>query len=282
MMIETSLASLAQNIDGCVWPCPGEDEKPSAYIDLPHAEVEARLRELGQPPTLLDDLAEILRGTLAFDESFGEMVAIAGQAEADADPFRRNLDKLGIPPDFPTRLCVFTPVVRDFCVREGLRTITDFLAFARGASRQLMIGGEFRELLNAVAHIDETTLARFLPFRPRATGLHLVEALAHLVRPLPLEKRVMLVRRPDSLPAAIAAEIPPRLAYFQTQLDQIRAEVAQGKPLPRLLVSLDDLSLESAVAALLTPHLVPANEPDVAVNVPRKRGLLHRLFASRI
>jgi len=279
MMIETSLSSLAQNIDGCVWTHEGPDEKPSAYIDLTHAEALKRLQILGRPPAALDQLAEILRGTLAFDESFGEMVEIAGKAEAGADPVRRNLGKLGIPLDFPVALCAFTPATQTFCGREDIRTLDDFFAFARTASRQVIVGGVFRDLRNAVVHIDETTLARHLPFRPRAVGLHLAEAVALLVRPLPIEERMALARQPASAPAALRVQIAARADHFATQAAEMRAVLAQGMPLTRHVVALDDLSLESAVSALLSLHLAPPPPPaEAAAAEPARRGWLQRLL----
>lgn len=288
MMIETPLASLAQNIDGCVWPLKGADEKPSAYIDLSHADALARLHARGLPSDALDDLAEILRGTLSFDESFGEMAGIAARAEAASDPVLRNLEKLGIPADLPVTLCALSPNIQQFCLRESLATLGDFLQFSRNASRQIAVSGDFRDLLNAVAHIDEQTLARYLPFRPKSTGLHLIEAVAQLARPLEIEERMKLVRAPTAVSQALRDEVTRRVAYFAPQAERMRAQIAQGMPLTRQVVVLDDLSLESAVVALLTPHLAPPPEPngtaatgtpDDSAPPPRRRGLFRRLLA---
>ena len=288
LMIDTPLASLAQNIDGCVWPLEGADEKPSAYIDLSHAEALARLRARGLPADALDDLAEILRGTLSFDESFGEMAGIAAQAEAGSDPMLRNLEKLGIPAALPVWLCALSPNIRQFCLRENLATLGDFLQFSRNASRQIAVAGDFRDLLNAVAHIDEQTLARYLPFRPKTTGLHLVEAVAQLARPLEIEERMKLVRAPTAVSETLRDEVARRVEYFAPQAERMRAQIAQGVPLTRQVVVLDDLSLESAVVALLTPHLAPtpsapggpaaSGTPDGSAAPPRRRGLLRRLL----
>ena len=278
MMIDTPLSSLAQNIDGCVWVHEGPDETPSTYIDLTHAEAVQHLAALGRPSTLLDHLAEILRGTLAFDASFGAMAAIAGQAEAGSDPVRRNLEKLGIPLDFPVALCAFTPATQAFCEREHIRTLEDFIGFARNVSRQVIVGGVFRDLRNAIVHIDEATLARHLPFRPRAAGLHLVEAVAHLVRPLPVEERIRLARQPASAPAVLLAQVAVRAEHFTAQAAEVRAMLARGMPLTRLVVVLDDLSLESAVAALLGLHLAPPPPEEVRAAEPVRRGWLQRLL----
>jgi hypothetical protein len=282
MMIETSLVSLAQNIDGCVWPLDEADERPSAYIGLDHAGSIARLRARGQPASRLDDLAEILRGTLAFDESFGEMVEIAGAAEAASDPVLRNLEKLGIPSDFPLRLGNFPPAMLQFCARECIQTLGDFLAFSRGASRQVIVGGEFRELLNAIAHIDEQTIARFLHYRPKTAGLYLVESFGLLVRPLSVEERVRIARNPGSADGELHAQATERVAYFRAQAEHLSGLVGQGLPLSRAVVSLEDLSMEGAVAALLGHHLgfAPAQVATVQAAAPAvaKVGFWRRLF----
>jgi hypothetical protein len=253
ILIDTSLASLAQNIEGCAWVLQDPEEKPSAYVDLSHAEVLERLRGRGLSPARFDDLVDILRGTLAFDESLGAMLPVSRGEPVDklGDGVQRNLDRLEISAGFPISLCAFAPGTKNFCQEQGMKTLGEFLVFSRRASRAVIVGGEFRDVLNAIAHIDEATLARFLPFRPKSTGLHLVEALALLVRPLDLEQRVMISRNGGVLPDDLNERLRLTCAYFDKQLIQLRALHEAGMPLSRLVVSLDDLSLESAVCALL-------------------------------
>lgn len=282
LMMDTPLASLAQNIDGCVWPLKGADEKPSTYVDLELMEVVAHLEGRGAPATLVDNLADILRGTLAFDQSFGAMVNTTGEAETRVDPMQRNLVRLGIPVDFPLEFCNFSPGTTQFCVRENLKTLIDFLAFSRGASRQVIVGGEFRDLLNAVVYFDEQTLARLLPFRPKDTGLHLVEAIGLLVRPLDVEERIRIARAPSAASAELRARVVARVGYFHEQAEHLRGLLRRQMPMARLVVSLDDLSLESAVAALLGLSLSSAVvAPRPGQHQPARRRLLDRLFNRR-
>ncbi len=281
-MMDTALTSLAENIDGCVWSAKGADETPAAYVDLTYPEVIERLRTRGLPPAVLDDLVDILRGTLAFDESFGEMVGIAGKAEAESDPVPRNLERLGIPASFPVRLCNLTPGTFEFCQREKIEVLSDFLAFSRGASRQVIIGGEFRELLNAISHIDEETIARFLPYRTKTSGLYFIEGLALLVRSLPDESRQRLIKQPDSFPDDLKDRAKLLADYFQGQLAEMQATLKTGTPLSRLVAPLDDLPVEPAVAALLRVYLTPKPAPvapaAAQTPTPAKRGFFQRLF----
>ncbi len=279
VMLDIPLSSLAQNIDGCAWDLDKPDEKPATYIELTHAEVVERFASRGLPVALLDKLADILRGTLSFDESFGAMVEIAGKAETD--PVLRNLERLGIPADFPVQLCALSPVTLSFCQREGLDTLGKFLEFSRFALAKVSIGGEYRELVNALSHIDEATLARLLPFRPKSTGLHLVEALGLLVRTLPLEERVNLAREPASASPELLAQVMQRMDHFADSARRLQSALEGGTPAARLVVSLDDLSQEAAVAALLERLLLP---PPPAPSVPEPvnpPGLLQRIFGRR-
>lgn len=280
LLIDTSIAALAENIDGCRWPLRGEDETPAAYVHLDHAEALARLRSLGQSPAALDKLADILRGTLAFDASFGEMVHIAGQAEADNDPVARNLERLAIPADFPVALCNFKATTLDFCQREKIATLGEFIAFARSVARQVILGSEFRDLLNSLSHLDEPQLARLLPYRLKTSGLYLVEGLAHLVRALPAARRAQLVASPEKTAADLLSAAEKLAAHFAGQLAEMRATHAAGTPLARLVAPLDDIGLEPAVAALLGRLLVPA-APPADKSVGERPGFLRRLFARR-
>lgn len=278
LLIDTRLSDLAQNIDGCAWDLEGAAETPGSYIDLTYDEVLVRLRGQGRPASRLDDLAEILRGTLAFDESFGAMVDIAGRAEARGDLVQRNLERLGIPAAFPVELCAFFPGTREFCAREGIRTLGEFLGFARGATRQVVIGGEFRDLLNAVVHIDEDTLCLYLPYRRRTSGLYLVESVGLLLARAGLEERMAIARAPAEAPGELRAQVARRVEYFADQAARMGEALRGGVPMARLVVSLEDLSLEAAAAALLAPHFAPPPPPPAP---SRPASLWSRLLGRR-
>ena len=119
----------------------------------------------------------------------------------------------------------------------------------------LVVGGEFRDLLNAIAHIDEVMIATMLPFRPKSTGLYLVEALGLVVRPLDVEQRVLLTRQIEVISGEMGTRVEHNARYFAGQLDVMRAQLRAGVPVSRMVVSLNDLSLESLVCQLLTDIL---------------------------
>jgi hypothetical protein len=257
LMVKTSLSSLAQNLDGPDWPIRSKDETPAKYLGLGHEEVLGLLELQGQAPERLDLLASILRDTLAFDTPFGDMVEQT-QATADRDnPILKNLAKLSIPADFPIELTALSADTKDFCRREKLPTLSEFALAAQRMAQKIIVGGDFRALLNALSHVDEPAVARFLPFRPGAKGLHLIEAVALAVRALPVDARAAAQGSP---PAALAAHVARLATYFAADKTELEKQLAEpGTSLARAAAVLRDPAVEPVVVALLAPHVsVPA------------------------
>jgi hypothetical protein len=238
IMVNTSLSSLAQNLDGLEWPLAGRDETASAYIDLDYAELTAALAGRGHPEAAAL-LLQILRETLAFDQPFGEMVKQT-QAAADRDnPLLRTLQRLGIPENFPLELTLLDDTARQLCRLEQVWSIGEFAMFAQRLAQGVIVGGDLRRLLNALVQADEVTLAMLLPFRPGTTGLHLAEALGQASR------------------AADPAEHALRaVTWFEAEFATWRDGAAAGRRfLRRQLAVLNDEALERHALALLNVHL---------------------------
>lgn len=255
IMVDTALNSLAQNLDGVDWPIPGKDETPAKYIDLPFEEIVELVQLKGQPPECVDQLVEILRETLAFDNPFGDMVAQTEQAATRDNPLLKNLTKLGIPENFPIVLTALEPGTLEFCKLEQLSTLGEFAVSAQGMSQNVIVGGDFRKLLNALSHVDEAALAEVLPFRRGAKGLHLVEAVGRVAGAPDAKERV-----------AIA------VTWFQDEIAALERDLAAGGSLERQFVVLGNPALEAKAVALLRPHLrVPEAKP---APVPAKKSKL--------
>jgi hypothetical protein len=262
IMVDTALSSLAQNLDGPEWPIKSKDETPAKYIDLGFEEVVELLQLKGQTPERLDHLIEILKETLAFDSPFGDMVEQT-QAAADRDnPLLKNLAKLNIPENFPVALTSMEPATLEFCKLEKLSTLAEFSVFAQGMSQNVIVGGDFKKLLNALSHVDEGALAEVLPFRRGQKGLHLVEAMG---------------KAANSPDAAARAELAT--TWFHAELAAIETDVAAGGSLERHFVVLNDAALEKRAADLLRPHLRVA--PKVVVVPPKKKGGLLGWFSRK-
>jgi hypothetical protein len=238
IMVDTGLASLAQNLDGLEWPLKGSDETPAGYIDLNFEEALQILRARGLPNGV-ELLTRILRETMAFDEPFGEMVKQTEESARRDNPLLRSLSRLNIPENFPLTLTTVDDVARELCRRELLETVGQFALFAQGLSQSVIVGGDFRRLLNALAHVDEVSLAELMPFRVGTTGLHLAEALAQAARaPNP--------------PARVAQAI----AWFSGEFAGWRECVGKDpQALQQALGVLNNVELEERISALLVVHL---------------------------
>lgn len=256
IMINTGINSLAQNLDGPEWPIKSKDETPARYVELTFEELQEMLALKGFP-NHVDPLIHILKETLAFDAPFGDMVEQA-QASAEKDnQLLKNMAKLGIPEEFPIAITALGTDTLEFCKLEKLTTLGGFAVFAQSMSQNVIVGGDFKKLLNALSHVDEKTIAEFLPYRLGSKGLHLIECLTQASQ------------KPD---AAIRASVA--VEWFKDDLAAIQRDVAAGNPLSRQLVVLGNPAREAAVAELLKPH-VKASGP---AKVEKKSGLLGGLF----
>jgi hypothetical protein len=277
IMVDTPIASLAADLDVPPWPITGPEETPAAYIYLPYNQAVAALAARGLPPTQLGQLIAIFNETAAFDQPFGDMMDITAQAPGaidDDSPLHKNMARLELPADFPLVLSGLSLGTIELCRLEKVDTLGQFVGFASRLSQSVIVGGDFRELLNALAHKDEETLARFLPFRPGAKGLHLLEALALEARSLDAAARAAVAVNPLSAPAAARARVSRLVAWFPAELDALRASSSAGTPTAQLVASLAEATLQPAVAGLLQPHLPPPAAPAVAP----KRSFWSRLF----
>lgn len=256
IMVDTSLSSLAENLDGPAWPIKGADETPAAYIDLGYDEMVEMLALKGYPDHA-GRLIAILKETLAFDDPFGEMVE---QAEAGTEldnELLKNMHRLGLPEDFPITLTALDADTLEFCRLEGLDTLGKFARFAQGMSQNVIVGGDFRKLLNALSHVDEKTLAAVLPFRPGSKGLHLLECLAQ--------------SSPDQ-----AARLQEAYGRFSDELQGLQSAIDTGGDLSRQLMVLGDPEAEQRVMAILRKvlkGLAPAPEKKTGLF-----GAISRLF----
>ena len=273
LMVDLPLSSLAQNLEGPDWPIKGATETPAAYIDLPYDEALELLALKGLGPGHLDKLIGILTETLSFDEPFGEMVNQNAAAAERENPVRRNLARAGIPESFPLALCELSADIQDFCRLEKITTLGEFALFTQEMSQNVIVGGDFRALLNALSHFDENVLARHLPYRPGASGLYLIEAVAHAVRPLSAEDRAALAADPASSSVDLQARINQLANHFDEQAAAITKQLGSGTTAARIVAVLDDPALEPAVAAIIDHRLAPPPAEPV-----EKKGWFGKLF----
>ncbi|HUL54233.1 MAG TPA: hypothetical protein VLT83_12565 [Opitutaceae bacterium] len=303
IMVDTSLNSLAQNLDAPDWPLHGKEETPAKYIDLTFEDLQL-VPGLAGRPDRIDHLITILRDTLAFDDPFGEMVDQSTAIGDRDNPLLKNLAKLEIPTSFPIEFTMVSPDTKEFCQLEKITTLGEFADFAQSMPPHVIVGGDFRTLLNALAHVNEEALAAILPFRPGSKGLHLPEALGLLVAAMPVGERLALFKRFGGRLTAeeqakmarldknelrqVEAGLRERAArifgVFQSEFDELTASLKEGGSLDRYLVVLEDPVQEALAMELLEPALRTAGAPLSADEAGKRgglRGLLTRWFKKR-
>lgn len=278
ILVDTPLTSLAQNLEGVDWPLRGREETPAAYIDLTFEEMRERLALRGQSPHVGDQLIDLLKQTLAFDDPFGEMLSTHG-GPGEENPLVKNLSKLGIPAAFPVSLTTLSSDTLLLCRLEGVGTLGEFALLAQRLAGAVIVGGDFRALLNALSSVDEKTIARFLPFRPGTAGLHYVEGLGQAVCSQPVEIQAALARQAGEkltpalhdlactvssaqLAAARAdllrmeAELRP---FCTEERDALRRRIEAGADPRGLFSILGDPLIEAVAAGLVAPDFKTVN-----------------------
>ncbi len=258
IMVDTQISSLAQNLDGPTWPVKTKDETPAKYIDLSYGESLELLALKGQSADKLDLLITIMKETLAFDSPFGDMVEQTEAASIRDNPLLKNMARSVIPEDFPISLTALGADTIEFCKLESLKTLGEFAVFAQGMSQNVIIGGDFRKLLNALSNLDEATLAEILPFRRGAKGLHLVEALGQATRmtnPMPKAKEASL--------------------WFAEEFAEVKKDFTDGTGVARQLGVLGNIVLEKKVSDLIRQLIKPGSGGEVESGKP---GFFKRFF----
>ncbi|HZZ18347.1 MAG TPA: hypothetical protein VFE25_03205 [Opitutaceae bacterium] len=261
IMVDTQISSLAQNLDGPVWPVKSKDETPAKYIDLSYEEALELLALKGQTADKLDLLMSILKETLAFDSPFGDMVEQTEAASVRDNPLLKNMARIAVPEDFPISLTALGADTVEFCKLENLKTLGEFAVFAQGMSQNVIIGGDFRKLLNALSNVDEVTLSEILPFRKGSKGLHLIEALGQATR------------LPNPIPKAKEASV-----WFADEFAQLKKDFTDGTGVERQLGVLGNVPLEKKVSDLIRQLIKPGSASSSSESDSGKGGFFKRFF----
>lgn len=259
ILMDTPLATLAEDLDVPPWPVSAPDETPAAYVYLSYGQAIAALAARGLPPAQLEALITILNETNAFDQPFGEMMdeleSAPDGALDEGSPLIRNLHKLKLPDAFPLEFSGLSAATLELCRQENVVTLADFVGFGSRLAQSVIVSGDVRALLNALAQKDEAALAQILPLRPGHPGLHLLEALALILRSLPPDARKGLKTSPSTMPPGLEARVTRLAVYFKADLDAARDALAKGTPPARLVAALASPELEELALLLLRPHL---------------------------
>lgn len=299
IMADTSLSSLAQNLETKDWPHKGEDEKPSKYIDFTYDEL-LMMPEIAGKDDRADHLISILKETLAFDDPFGDMAAQVEETASKENPILKTLSHLEIPEAFPLQLANFSEGTRAVCSSEGIKTIGEFAVLGQQMSTRVVLGGDFRAALNALIHGDEEGIGQFLPFRKGARGLHLPEAIGLLAAGLSRVDQVSLGKhygaklnpsdasfvkpltdeQADKMLSTLRANATAAFAWFKDDKAGLLKALHDGTTLERYFVTINDPARES-IAVHLTATLLASEISGIkgVTAAPKeKKGLFSRLF----
>ncbi|MDP0501576.1 MAG: hypothetical protein Q7P63_15900 [Verrucomicrobiota bacterium JB022] len=218
MMVGTEMAKLASNVDR-VWPLKGRDEVPLKYLPLTLDEL-LMLPGIAEHPKRVRLMMDIFEETMAFDDPFGEMAEQVDSSSRHDDKPLKVLKDLEIPREYPVDLCNISAETRKFCQDEDIKTIGDFLLFAQNMAQNVVVGGDFRTMLNGFTSQDEKEIAKYLPNRPGFPGLHLPEAFGHIARSLSPEQFVYMLQRFGGKPTAEQKQLRELSQEEVTALDE--------------------------------------------------------------
>ncbi|MGF1450499.1 MAG: hypothetical protein ACFB21_00315 [Opitutales bacterium] len=297
LMVDTKLNALAQNLELDDWPLKGENETPSKYIDYSWDELND-LPGLAGRPQRIDHLIHILIETQSFDDPFGDMVATVDAAATKDDTLTKNLKHLEISEDYPLRLCGLSGETLEFCQAEDIQTLGAFAEFSQNMAQNIIVGGDFRELLNAISSLDGHKLSRYIPFRPGSKGLHFPEAVGLLLNQLSEnEKNSLLKKYGFKLGANEAAKarlnkdqvaqlediIVKRISelgdVFRDQVQDIYKSLQRGVKVERCFMTINDPEKEAICVPLARRYMTEsAAEFRSALGHKEKRGFFARLF----
>lgn len=304
IMADTSLISLAQNLDTKEWPHAGDEEKPSKYIEFSYDEL-LLLPEIAGSADKADHLIGILKETLAFDDPFGDMVAQVEETAAKDNPILKTLARLNIPAAYPLALANFTEGTRIVCASEGVKTIGEFANLGQQMATRVVLGGDFRNALNALTHGDEEGIGQFLPFRKGSTGLHLAEAIGLIAAGLPRPEQLALAKaygaklnpadsaaakalsreQQEKIEAGLRVTLKAALEWFNDQKEALAKQVEGGGTYVRYFMVINDPAREAIAVKLMTDALKVSAQAAAAVSPaagePKKGGFFSRLFGKR-
>ena len=302
IMADTSLVSLAQNLDVKEWPQKGEDEKPSKYIEFNHEEL-LMMPEIAGNADKANHLIGILKETLAFDDPFGDMVSQVEQSSSKDNPILKTLGRLSIPESYPLALSNFSEGTRVVCASEGVKTIGEFANLGQQMSTRVVLGGDFRNALNALTHGDEEGIGVFLPYRKGSIGLHLPEAIGLVAAGLPRIDQVSLakaygaklsssdgaVAKPmskeqvEKLEAMMMLTVNSALDWFKDGKEALLKHLADGGSYERYFVVLNEPVREAIAVKLTSVALKLVGKVGGAAPVAevKKGGFFSKMFGKR-
>ena len=207
------------------------------------------------------------------------MAQVVEETSSKENPILKTLSRLGIPHDFPLELAQFSSGTRAVCASEGINTIGEFANLGQQMATRVVLGGDFRNALNALTHGDEEGIGHFLPYRRGTSGLHLAEAIGliagTLTRPEQLAYGKFLgaklstadVATPAAtqeqaaaLEASLRAKTLLAFGWFKDQRAELLKKLMDGTTLERFFLLINDPAREAIAIRLASTVMLPEME----------------------
>ncbi|HKB56309.1 MAG TPA: hypothetical protein VKC51_01855, partial [Lacunisphaera sp.] len=219
---------------------------------------------------------------------------------AKGNPILKTLARLRIPENYPLLLANFSEGTRIVCNSEGISTIGGFANLGQQMSTRVVLGGDFRNALNALTQGDEEGIAQFLPYRKGSTGLHLAEAIGLIAAGLPRADQLSLAKaygaklntadtasaktitkeQVEKLESGLRPTVQAALDWFKDGKAALVQYLSDGSTYARYFAVINDHARE-AIAVRLISAVVKVDPKAAPAAEEKKGGMFSRLFGKR-
>jgi hypothetical protein len=272
----TEIAELGRSV-GISWPFKGSGETPEKYIKFSFEELQSVPGLIGKKKRV-NDLMDVLREILAFDDPFSDMMDTVEEKSNDDRIYERILKKLEIPENYPVNLMFFSPDAKELLHTNGIKTLIEAINLGKSSSKKLESDNDLHSLINGLALINEATIRKHLPFRIGQRGLHLPEAIGLLVRSMDEPVRIDLLRQAgipltdsensseetiehkpsETSLKVISVRFNELCSWFGTQTDELTRFCDSPESIERYFLPINDAVIERVSIALAMIHFAPS------------------------
>jgi len=287
MLKTAEIAELGRSV-GVSWPFKGSDETPEKYINYSFEDLQ-RVPGLIGKKKRVNDLMDILREILAFDDPFSNMVDSVEQKNSQDQVYHDILKRLQISENFPASLIYFSSETKELLRSKGIKTLIEVINFGKRIPASQQNGSDLHAFINSIALDNEATLSQHLPFRVGQTGLHLPEAIGLFVKGLDAEIQSALLQQAELSPVGVESgtteTTPGELSesslqlismhfnelctWFEEQTVELKELSVSRESIERFFLPINNPETERVAMALALIHFDPSTQ--------KKGGLFGKL-----
>ncbi len=269
----TELAELGRSV-GISWPFKGSGETPEKYISFSFEELQSVPGLIGKKKRV-NDLMDVLREILAFDDPFSNMMDTVEKKSGENRIYEDILKKLGVSENYPVGLMSFSHKTKELLHSNGIKTLIEAIHFGNRSSAKSEMDNDLYSFINSLVLINETTIRKHLPLRSGQSGLHLPEAIGLLVRDIDKSARIELLVQAgiplaDSESSAREATAPKNLetllkviavrfnelcSWFGEQTNELKQLCHSTESIERYFLPINDAAIERVAIALSIIYL---------------------------